>query len=165
MYKPYTLPDKAALCIFECIEARAGSGGGYTMHARPCGAKTTGERSFCKEHDYVLEVLDLGSMLGYPDIQVNTFLWIGRGLENWEAYALRHPLYREHRIACKNGETKLVKSHSHYELKQKLTALVKSMEEENNAARLRAIHNTADVSQPGQEIGFVDVNDKMYVPF
>jgi hypothetical protein len=86
-------------CPFEWSKTvtRYGSKQDFYIVAAPCTGKPLAN-GWCMIHQYVQEFLDLGARLGYPRLQINEFLWIGAGKENWEYYALVYPRKRREQV-------------------------------------------------------------------
>lgn len=92
-YQPYTLPQLPRLrCPFECIYPDRRSNGDL-IKIRVCCEPALGH-GWCRNHGYVVEVLELASRLCYPELAVNEHLIIGRGIANWEGYCVRMPFDR-----------------------------------------------------------------------
>lgn len=83
------LPRKQ--CPFEYPRTVQRHGSKLDMYvvAAPCKAPPL-KNGWCANHQHCQEFLDMGAQLGYPRVQLNIALWIGSGLANWEAYAVRY---------------------------------------------------------------------------
>jgi hypothetical protein len=69
----------------------------YVVQA-PCKALPLKKNGWCESHQHCQELLDRGAQLGYPRVQLNVCLWVGAGLANWEAYAVRFPAKRRDQV-------------------------------------------------------------------
>lgn len=88
-YQPATLPLNRKKCPFELVYA-VREGKHDLMKMRLCNASTWKD-GWCQEHHYVESFLQDGASLGWPALRINEALSIGRGIANWEAYAVRLP--------------------------------------------------------------------------
>jgi hypothetical protein len=94
-YKPYTLPARTRQrCPFEVIYCERQRDGADLVKARLCRKRAERQSGWCREHEYVAELLELASKLDYPPLQVNaSYLMVG-GHANWEGDCERMPPHR-----------------------------------------------------------------------
>lgn len=121
-YRPYTL-SCSACCAYEHVVIKQ-KRDGATLHSARCTG-LPGTRRFCVKHEYVLEMLDVASRAGYPEIQVEvngemTALCIGPSVMDWEAYAVRHARTR------------------HFSILAQLSRIIQSQDQQNKVAILLA---------------------------
>jgi hypothetical protein len=88
-YIPLTLPDLSrSTCPFEAVVEGKRNGSSHEVRVQVCGEKAT-HNGWCAKHQHTHTLLALGAELCFAEVHVHECRWIGRGVANWEAYAIR----------------------------------------------------------------------------
>ncbi len=83
------LPRRKCAYLYPRTIQRYGSKMDMYVISAPCTSKPL-KNGWCATHKYIQAFLEAGAEIGYPRLQVNEGLWIGRGVAQWEAYAQHH---------------------------------------------------------------------------